>query len=172
MKTAPHKLLSYEKLHWILVTTILTSCSNIPKQTIAYIEINSNVSATCKFTDAWGTRLIKAPGIVYADPKHGPAKLLCKSNGYQNFIATEIGNVKNKQPYPTMISVSMSPELPEINPGGNQSVKHVDNVTTTINQASEEISNSKESINIHILKMNPSHYTLSLFSMRSKKNAE
>lgn len=174
MKIAPYKFLFPGKMHLVLAISILTSCSNLPRQTITYIEINSNVSAICKFTDAWGTRLINTPGIVYADTKHGPAKLQCKSNGYKDFIETEIGGIKNKQPYPTNISVTMIQEIPEINVRENetnQTIEHADGITKLTNTSPGKITDSQENINDHILKMNPSHYTLSLFSMKSKKSA-
>lgn len=190
MKINLHASILPGELILILVIILLASCSNVSRKAISYIEINSNVSAICKFTDAWGTRLINTPGTVYADPRHGPAKLQCKSNGYKDFVAKEIGGLKNRGLYPAMISVTMlkSRELEskELDNNGNlqgllninsekrKAVPSIEHVNATIKPAhnySVETANAQENITNNILEMNSSHYTLSLFSMKSKRNA-
>jgi septal ring-binding cell division protein DamX len=185
MKSFSHTLF-FSRARFILCQIFLTSCTHISRPSITQIEINSNVSAICKFTDSWGVRLINTPGTVHADPKHGPAKLECKSNGYNDFIETEIGDIKDKNQYPTMISATMlpekspptvSPELrqtKEINQGKSKLItpkQPEDNAAELSRNTSEQTTASPDNINHQMLKMNPSHYTLSLFSMKSKNNA-
>jgi len=63
-------------------------CATLTNKSAHHISVVSDVPADCVLTDSLGPRRFQAPGIVYAEPKHGPVNLRCETDGYKPFSTT------------------------------------------------------------------------------------
>lgn len=67
---------------------LAAGCAPLTNKSARHISMVSDVPVECVFTDNLGPRRFQAPGIVYAEPKHGPTNLRCEKGGYKPFSAT------------------------------------------------------------------------------------
>lgn len=111
---------------------LLGGCATIVARPADTFEIVSDVDARCRLTDRAGTRSAHVPGVVSADPRHGPAQLECTQEGFKpfntvvdtGFNGAVVGNVifggvigaaidvgtGNHKRYPGHVFVVMEPE--------------------------------------------------------------
>lgn len=116
----------------VVVSLLLGACATIVARPDHHFEIVADVEASCEVTDKAGSRSMSAPGLVAADPRHGPARIECVRDGYKRyttvvdseFNAAVVGNLiiggvigaavdtatGNHKRYPPHVFVVMEPE--------------------------------------------------------------